>query len=444
MTEREKQLRAKRLALATEARAILDAGPPDAALSAEDQTRYDALMGEYDGLGTTLDALVRSSRADEDLGRSLTEPTRPDAEPTATRTRRANATPEYRKAFVRYLVNGGAMTGLIPADADPESRALQMDADTVGGFVVAPQEFSDQIIKFVDNQVFIRQKATTFRVPDAQSLGVPQLTADPDDADWTTELATGNEDSAMAFGKREFRPQPLAKLLKVSNKLIRAAARLTQYTADGETESAMSVDELVGDRLAYKFGVAEEKGYLTGTGVRQPLGVFTASADGIPTSSDVVGENTTTAITGNGLIDVKYSLKPQYLRDPSIAWGFHRDAVKQIRKLKDTSGQYIWAPGGIGQASLTVGQPDTILDLPVLHLGVHPQHVHGRAIRGDPRRLALLLDRRCPRLHGPAPGRAVRPQQPDRLHRPQGDRWHAGAGRGVRPRDAPRLIHDHD
>jgi HK97 family phage major capsid protein len=365
MTERERQLRAKRLALATESRGILDAGPADAALSAEDQARYDALMGEYDELGTTLDALQRSQRAEDDLARSLAEPTKPEAEPKAAgRTVRATATPEYRRAFVRYLVNGGSMAGLIEVDTDPETRALQMDADTVGGFVVAPQEFSDRIIKFVDNQVFIRQKATTFRVPDAQSLGVPQLTADPDDADWTTELATGNEDSAMAFGKREFRPQPLAKLLKVSNKLIRAAARLTQYTADGETESAMSVDELVGDRLAYKFGVAEEKGYLTGSGVRQPLGVFTASADGIPTSSDVVGENTTTAITGNGLIDVKYSLKPQYLRDPSIAWGFHRDAVKTIRKLKDTNGQYIWAPGGIGQASLTQGQPDTILDLP--------------------------------------------------------------------------------
>ncbi len=38
---------------------------------------------------------------------------------------------------------------------------------------------------------------------------------------------------------------------------------------------------------------------------------------------------------------------------------FHRDAVKQIRKLKDGNGQYIWQP------SLQAGQPDAILNRPV-------------------------------------------------------------------------------
>jgi len=361
MTERERLLRQKRLASATQARAILEAGPADAALNAEDQVRYDGLMKEYDDLGLTLDAHVRSAAADADLSRSLADPTKPDADPKKSRAKRANQTPEYRKAFQRYLL-GGNMTGLVETGT-PEARALAMDTDTTGGFIVAPQEFSDRIIKFVDNLVFIRRLATKYRVPNAQSLGVPQLTADPDDADWTTELNTGNEDSAMTFGKREFRPQPLAKLLKVSNKLIRAAGQLTQFAEDGETESPMSVDGLVNDRLAYKFGVAEEKGYLTGTGFLQPLGVFVASADGIDTSRDVpVGS--TTAILADGLIDTKYSLKPQYIQSPSTAWAFHRDAIKAIRKLKDSNGQYIWAPGGIGQASLSVGQPDTILELP--------------------------------------------------------------------------------
>lgn len=363
MDEKERKLREARLAKATAARAILEAGPADAPLGAEAQAQYDGLMAEYDSLGDTLEAHKRSRAAEADLSRSLTDPIKPQADPKTPRgIKRANATPEYRRSFRRYLLGGG-MTGLIEADSSPESRALAMDTDTSGGFVVAPQEFSDQIIKFVDNEVFVRRLGTKYRVPNAQSLGVPQLTVDPDDADWTTELNTGNEDSNMAFGKREFRPQPLAKLLKVSNKLIRAAGQLTQFAEDGETESPMSVDGLVLDRLAYKFGVAEEKAYLTGTGNLQPLGVFTASADGIPTTSDVTAASTT-VFTADELINVKYSLKPQYLKSPSTAWLFHRDAVKAIRKLKDSNGQYIWAPGGIGQASLSVGQPDTILDLP--------------------------------------------------------------------------------
>ena len=358
MNERERKLRQRQLALATEGRSILDAGPADGPLSAEDQTRYDAVMTEYDSLGVTLAAEVRTTAALGDLSASASEPTRPDPTDEKRTSKRANRTPAYRRAFQRYLL-GGSSAGLM----ETESRDLQMDSDAAGGFIVAPQEFSDQIIKFVDNQVFIRRLATKYRVPNAQSLGVPQLTADPADADWTSELGIGGTDTAMTFGKREFRPHPLAKLLKVGNKLIRAAGQLTQFAEDGETESAMNVDGLIADRLGYKFGVSEEKGFLTGSGFLQPLGVFTASADGIDTTRDTTCASPT-AIAADDLINTKYSLKPQYLQSPGISWGFHRDAIKATRKLKDTNGQYIWAPGGIGQASLSAGQPDTILDLP--------------------------------------------------------------------------------
>ena len=43
---------------------------------------------------------------------------------------------------------------------------------------------------------------------------------------------------------------------------------------------------------------------------------------------------------------------------PSLRWGFHRDGVKQIRKLKDGDGQYIWSQG-------VQDTPDTILNIPV-------------------------------------------------------------------------------
>jgi HK97 family phage major capsid protein len=54
---------------------------------------------------------------------------------------------------------------------------------------------------------------------------------------------------------------------------------------------------------------------------------------------------------------VKYSLKPQYQK--TAEWLFHRDALKQIRKLKDGNGQYLWMTG------ITAGAPDMILDRPV-------------------------------------------------------------------------------
>jgi HK97 family phage major capsid protein len=231
----------------------------------------------------------------------------------------------------------------ISALSEDEQRALQGDSDVLGGYTVRPEEFIARLIQAVDDAVYIRRNATVFPVTDADSLGVPSLDADPDDGDWTVELGTGNEDSAMRFGKRELRPHPVAKRIKVSKTLLR--------------RSALPIEGIVQQRLAFKFGVTEEKAFLTGSGAGQPLGAFTASPDGVPTSRDISTGNTTTSITFDGLIEAKYFTKAQYW--PRLRWGFHRDAIKQISKLKDGDGQYIWQP------SVRDGQPDRLLSFPM-------------------------------------------------------------------------------
>jgi len=146
----------------------------------------------------------------------------------------------------------------------------------------------------------------------------------------------------MTFGKRSLTPHPLAQYIKVSRKLLRLNTR---------------ADSIVVSRLAYKFGVVEENNYLNGIGVNCPLGVFTASNDGISTSRDVSTGNTTTSIQTDGLKEAKYSLKGQYWRD--ARWTFHRSAVKQIAKLQNDNGDYIW------EDSLVNGEPDRLLGFPV-------------------------------------------------------------------------------
>jgi HK97 family phage major capsid protein len=207
---------------------------------------------------------------------------------------------------------------------------------------VMPEQMVAGLIKAVDDMVHIRARATKFSVPSAASLGVPTLTANPADADWTAEILTGSEDSTMAFGKRELHPHPLAKRIKVSNKLLRQAG---------------GMEALVMARLAYKFAISQEKAFLTGSGSNQPLGIFTASNDGIPTTRDYSTGNTTTAPTFDGLIGAKFTLKGAYWG--KAEWLFHRDVLAAIAKLKDGNGQYIW------RESVRAGEPDRILNLPV-------------------------------------------------------------------------------
>lgn len=224
-----------------------------------------------------------------------------------------------------------------------ELRALQVDLDISGGYLRPPQQFLDMLLQNVDDMTYIRQLATTFTVTNADSLGVPTLENDPADADWTTELATGSEDNNMSFGKRSLHPHPLAKRIKVSRKLMRAVP---------------NAEELVRMRLAYKFGITYEKAGMTGNGAQQPLGIFVASSDGISTSRDVSTGNTATSIQVDGLKEAKYTLKMQYRN--RARWMFHRDGVKQVAKLKDGNGQYLWAE------SVRVGEPDRLLDLPLM------------------------------------------------------------------------------
>ena len=145
----------------------------------------------------------------------------------------------------------------------------------------------------------------------------------------------------MSFGKRQLTPHPLAKRIKVSQQLLRQAL--------------IGPEGLIIDRLGYKFAAAQESAFMIGSGVGRPLGVFTASTHGISTARDVSNGNATTSTTFDGLIEAKFTLKGQYWR--SARWIFHRDAVKQITKLKDGEGQYLW------RQSVREGEPDTLLGL---------------------------------------------------------------------------------
>ena len=208
-----------------------------------------------------------------------------------------------------------------------------------GGWLVLPEALFDGLVKDLDNEVFVRQFATVQSMPQAVSLGVPTLEQDPDDFDFTEELATGREDEGTRFGKRNFEPNPVAKRARISETLIQ--------------RSTMPVEQILRDRLFYKLGITLEKAYMLGDGNRKPLGLFVEHEDGISAARNVSEANTQTAITTDGLINAKYALTAAYRREAS--WIFHRDALSMISKLKDNENRYLW------RVSERDSDPDTLL-----------------------------------------------------------------------------------
>lgn len=326
-------LKQERAGLASQARDLLSqAQEAGRDLNPDDERKFDALMKDADNI----EARIQREEQARDLERKIVDGAPPESDRGAPK----NADEARAQAFRSYVLGGRQNL------TTDEARALNAGSDPEGGYLVAPQQWVNQLIQAIDDAVPLRGLATTMTLSDGESLGVPTRDTDLGDAEWTSELSTGSQDDALRFGKREFRPNPVAKRVKISRTLLR--------------KGSMDPETLVRERMDYKFAVTQEKGFMTGDGNKKPLGLFTASTDGITTDRDVSigasGDLTLDALTGDELIDAKHTLKAAYW--PRARWLFHRDIIRYVRKLKDANNQYLWQPGLQGD------RPDTILEVP--------------------------------------------------------------------------------
>jgi len=332
-----KEMNEKRAALVAQSRAILErANSEGRAMSDEEKANDTRIWNDIQSLREQADRLKSIEANEAELNQRSADPVTADAPATAGKPANLRASDEYRAAFNGYL-----KTGVMD---HAEARAvLQADSDTGGGYFL-PEQMTSNIIQALDNQLFFRTLATVIQVNGSNSVGAVALDADPSDAEWTGEISSTSLDTTMAFGKRELNPRLIAKRIKISQKLLR---------------NLPSIESFVQSRLAYKLAVPQENAFYNGTGANQPLGVFTASDNGIPASAtyDISTDNTSTAITADGLKNAKYALPAQYRRGAS--WHFHRDAIKIISKLTDGLGGYLW------QSGIAAGDPDRLLGLPV-------------------------------------------------------------------------------
>ncbi len=286
---------------------------------------------------------AKASESAEDLLR--TSPSA-DLKGTEDGDREARERLETR-AFEMWIVNQVKDTEVHKRYADEIDvvdkglRALSMDQDIYGGYMVAPQIVASTFLQAVDNELFIKQWSHTEQLNGAHSLGIVSLDTDISDADWNSEIGAISFDSSLAFGGRELSPHPLDRGIKVSIKLLRNSAR--------------PVEALIRERQAYKIGVPLESAANTGNGAGQGLGIFTADSAGISTGRDVSTGNTTTKPTFDNAKRVKYTLKAQYHKNAK--WLMHRDVALEYALIKDGDGRYMWNESADLKPSTFMGFP---------------------------------------------------------------------------------------
>jgi HK97 family phage major capsid protein len=342
-----RDLYTKRNELLTQMRSLMqrseDAGE---SMPATDADQFEALKKAIDELDARIKrleealAMESASRSEGDDEES-DETDKRSAPPSYTtpqppKQRSASSGVDRVQAFRRAIVNGVSV--LSPT----EKRAIIQSDDTLGGYLMAYEEFVAELIKAVDNEIEIQSLCPAFTLSKSKRIRLPSYDTLATNATWTSELTSPTADSAMSFGGRMVEAWPLAKLIKISVDMLQEASIDSVRAADDSGANG-PIENLLKTELVRSQAYAIEEAYLTGNGVGRPLGIFVASDDGIPTSADTTVDISANGTLADDLLNVYYALKKQYRK--RARWILSRQALKTIRLLKDGEGRYLFQAG---------------------------------------------------------------------------------------------------
>lgn len=327
-----KQLIEKRANVWENAKAFLDERINDGNthLNAEDEQTYARMEAEIAGLTNEIERAERAERIEREMARATAQPltSMPGTTPeTSMEEKKGRASNAYRQAFWNAMKISG----------DPLfiRNALSEGVDSEGGYLV-PDEFEQTLVTALAEESTIRGLANVIQTTSGDRK-IP-IVATHGTAAWLDE-GTQYTESNEVFEQVSLSAFKLGTFLKISEELL--------------NDSAFNLEAYLASEFARRIAAAEEEAFVAGDGKGKPTGVFAATG-GAPSGATSAKA---TDISADDLIDLHYSLRAPYRKNAT--WLMNDSTVKTVRKLKDTTGQYLWQP------ALTVGAPDTILGRPV-------------------------------------------------------------------------------
>ena len=308
------------------AKALLDtAAAEKRELSAEEEQSYARMTEDLNTLRAQADKLTEdaaSAKAAEESLRAL-------ASQRQERTGNVEGKDELR-SFLK-----GETREFVARPTAEEQRDLTKGSATAGGNTV-PTSFYGQLWAHLIETANIVNYATVIRTDSGETLEIPTTTAHSSAA-LIAEGGTLTE-SDPAFAKRSLGAYKYALSIQVANELVKDTG------VDLEGYLAMQAGRAVGNAMGTHL--------ITGTGSSQPTGIMTSTTLGVTGSASVSG-----AFSADNLIDLYYSVIAPYRNSRSAAWLAKDSTLATARKLKDTTNQYLWAPGLAGAGDTILGKP---------------------------------------------------------------------------------------
>lgn len=214
-----------------------------------------------------------------------------------------------------------------------QARDLVKGTASAGGNTV-PTSFVPKLYEHMIETAAIRQtNVTVLTTATGEALQIPKTTAHGTAALVAEGAAIPENDPT--FGQVTLDAYKYGVMIQVSHELM--------------NDTAVDLSGYIARQAGRALGNVSGADFITGNGTNKPNGVVTAATLGKTAAS-------ATAITTDELIDLYFSVIEPYRRNSY--WMFRDSTLGAIRKLKDTTNQYLWNPG------LSTLAPSTILDKP--------------------------------------------------------------------------------
>ncbi len=319
------ELREKRAKAWDTARDFLDSKrQADGTLTEEDSKTYDVLEKQIVDLGREIQRLERQAEIDAEMARPTSKPIKnvPGTHIETEKTGRASA--EYNTAFWNNIRNRNYVD---------VRNDLQVGTDTEGGFLV-PDEFEKKLIAALEEENVFRPLATKIQTSSGDRK-IPIVTSKGEAAWMEEEEAYTLSDDT--FGQLSLSAYKVGTAIKISEELL--------------NDSVFDLPAYITKEFARRIGAKEEEAFIIGDGVGKPTGIF-ANTGGAENGATSAG----TTLTFDDVMELFYSVKSPYRK--KAVWLMNEQTLKTLRKVKDSTGNYIWSPG------VQAGVPDTIFNRP--------------------------------------------------------------------------------
>ncbi len=277
----------------------------------DENVKYAALENAFDEVKARVDRAVADDKRTKDLqnftsGQSVRMP----LENSVTSTR-PNASAEYKAAFETLLREGeGRMSTALKA-------TLVKTTGTAGGYL-APVEYEKKIIENAYPKTLMRQYATVDT--STSDSAIPMEGALPTFG-WIDELGTYPV-TDVSFGQGTMSAWKEGGIILVSEELL--------------SDSFLDLPSYIGRKAGTAKSLMDDAAYFLGDGVKKPTGIAVSATLGYTSAS-------TTTPTADEVLDFMDTLPDAY--DANARLVTTKAFRSKLRKLKDSTGQFLWQPG---------------------------------------------------------------------------------------------------